>query len=114
MCIDYTRINPLLVRPAQPLPTVDSMFVKLSGCKIFAALDFRQGFHQNRLTKSSRPLTAFITPFGLFEYSVMPFGLNTAPIAFQNNMQHAFHDLIENGSCQIYIDDLLIAAKTEK
>ncbi|GKT16622.1 hypothetical protein ADUPG1_010956 [Aduncisulcus paluster] len=107
LCVDYRRLNKLIKSESLISPNMEMAFRNLKDCKWFATLDFRSGFHQIKLTKKSRKLTAFVTPFGTFEYTVMPFGVSTAPKVFMSAVYDAFEDLIATNRCYIYIDDVV-------
>ena len=108
-CVDFRKLNSITVFDAEPMPDVDAMFAKLSGHKFFSRLDLSKGYWQVPLTQSSRPLTAFQTPQGLFQFTKMPFGLVTAPATFCRLMREVLHNLanVEN-----FIDDILVYTET--
>jgi hypothetical protein len=70
-CVDSQKLNSITVFDAEPMPDVDAMFAKLSGHKFFCRLDLSKGYWQVPLTQSSRPLTAFQTLQGLFQFTKM-------------------------------------------
>ena len=113
MVIDYRRLNAATEKDAYPLPHIDSILQSLSKANYISALDLRSGYHNIVLDEESRPLTAFTVPgAGLYEFTVMPFGLCNAPATFQHIMQTLFRDLINSGKVFIYLDDILVAAET--
>ena len=65
-----------------PLPKIDEMYAKLRGAKVFSTIDHRSGYHHITLGKSSRAKTAFVTPFGKYEFLMVPFGLAQTPAYF--------------------------------
>ena len=79
MCTDYRDINKVTVKDSFPLPLIQILIDKLDGAKYFIAMDMKAGFHQIRMESASCEITAFATPDGLFEYTVVPFGLVNAP-----------------------------------
>ena len=93
--------------PPQPCPLAN-FSSELEGCTVFSTLDLKNGYLQVPLKKSVVPKTAIITPFGLFEFLGMPFGLNNAGMTFQRFMDQIFNGL---GFTFIYMDDILVASK---
>ena len=66
-----------------PLPKIDEMYANLCGAKIFTTLDLRSGYYHIALDKESKAKTAFVTPFGKYEFNAVPFGLAQTPAYFQ-------------------------------
>ena len=94
LCIDFRKVNELQKEvitagktkgqiSIHPLPKIDEMYVKLKGAKVFSTIDLRSGYHHIALGKSLRAKTAFVTPFGKYEFLMVPFGLAQAPAYFQ-------------------------------
>ncbi|KAJ9524354.1 hypothetical protein QJQ45_008542 [Haematococcus lacustris] len=107
MCIDYRQLNKITLRDQYPLPRIDDLFDKLSGCKVFSSLDLQAGYHQIRITPEDVPKTAFRTPEGHFQFKVLCFGLTNAPATFQRVMNDAFATVL--GKCAlVYLDDILV------
>ena len=78
MCVDYRELNKRMRQDAFPLPTCDAVFDKLDGVKFLSSLDLQAGYWQIRIDPKDRYKTAFATPFGLYEFNIMPFGLCSA------------------------------------
>jgi hypothetical protein len=95
---------------AYPMPRVDEMIDKLRSARYLTTLDLSRGYWWVPVSKESQPLTAFVTPFGLYQFRVMPFGLNGAPATFQRLMDHVLRGLEE--SSVAYIDDVVIFSPT--
>ncbi|KAJ9522018.1 hypothetical protein QJQ45_005056 [Haematococcus lacustris] len=70
MCIDYRQLNKLTLRDQYPLPRIDDLFDRLSGCSVFPSLDLQAGCHQIRITLEDVPKTAFKTPEGHFQFKL--------------------------------------------
>ena len=92
-----------------PLPNGKDVLHRLKGSKFFGRIDLRKGFHQIPLHEKACYLTAFTTPFGLYEYITMPFGLQNPAGYLQKQLEIVLQSIPE---CVIYIDDILIHAET--
>ena len=77
-CGDYRRLNTQTILDQYPLPNLADFTSRLNGCTIFTKLDLTKGYYQVPMAKGDIPKTAVITPFGLFEWIRMPFGLRNA------------------------------------
>ena len=77
-------------------------------------LDIRWGYNNVRLKQGDEGKAAFMTNRGLFELTVMFFGLMNSPVTFQAMMDDYFEDLINKGGIVIYMDDILIHMKTKE
>ena len=111
LCVDYRRLNALIVKDKFPLPVIDEFMDELAGAKWFTSLDMRSGFHQIRMNSLDQYKTAFQTHHGHYEYKVMPYGLTGAPATFQSVMNHVLAPLLRK-CVVVFIDDILIYNKT--
>ena len=108
-CGDYRRLN-LATKPDKyPLPSILDLSAKLHGCQFFSSIDLIKGYYQVPMAEEDIAKTAIITPFGLWEYCFMPFGLMNAAQTFQRLMDGLFRHL---PFVFTYLDDHLIASKT--
>ena len=111
--IDYTKVNQSLLRRPVHFPGPDALLKKIeNGTKYFLTADFVSGFHQIPLTQESRHLTTFMCEEGLFQFTVLPMGLNTSGDDFNHCTdtllaEHQKHSLK-------LIDDLLLMSGTKK
>jgi hypothetical protein len=87
---------------------------KLAGAKVFSKMDVRWGYNNIRIKEGDEWKAAFRTNLGLFEPTVMFFGLTNSPATFQSFMNHIFHDLIAQGHVAVYMDDILIFTETDE
>lgn len=111
MCVDYRQLNAKTRRDAYPLPRIEETLDALGGAKYFSTLDLASGYNQVPVAEGDRAKTAFCTPFGLFEYNRMPFGLCNAPGTFQRLMERIFGDQSFQ-TLLLYLDDVVVYAST--
>lgn len=113
MCVDYKLLNKKLIPDKFPLARIDEIHDNLGRAKYFSILDLHAGYHQIPLEKESRPLTAFSTDTGFYQWKVLPFGINIAPASFSRMMTMAFSKLNPE-RVLIYMDDLIVIGFNEK
>lgn len=111
MCVDYRQLNAKTRKDAFPLPRIEESLDMLCGARWFSTMDLASGYNQVPVSEADRAKTAFCTPFGLFEWNRMPFGLCNAPSTFQRLMQRMFGDQ-QCQSVLLYLDDIVIFAST--
>jgi len=111
MCVDYRKLNANTRKDAYPLPRVEESLDALADSKWYTSLDLAAGYHQVAMDERDQYKTAFTTPFGLYEFKKMPFGLCTAPATFQRLMQSGMNDLMFQ-VLLVYLDDILVFSRT--
>lgn len=108
-CVDFRRINEILVSDAEPIPRTDIMFTEVGTRRYFSKFDLTKGYWQVPLAQASRPITAFSTQSGHFQFIYMPFGIKTASAVFTRLMRTLLQGI---GNVVHYIDDVLVATNT--
>ena len=106
-CGDYRRLNCSTEDDRYPVPRIHDFTANLAGKAVFSKVDLVKGFHQVPVSPEDVPKTAVITPFGLFEFVRMPFGLKNAAQSFQRLMDSVLQDL---DFVFVYLDDILVAS----
>ena len=109
--IDYRVLNKIKQKFVWPMPRAEDIFSKLNSAKYFYTLKHSAGYHYIHLNEDSIPKTAFISPFGKYEYLKVPFGLAQALGYFQELMNKVLKDLPFGTA---YLDDITIYSKTAK
>src|SRR5215467_10927235 len=113
-CQDYRYLNEHTIKNAYPIPLITTIMDKLEGAKYFTKLDIRQGYNNIRIHDGDQWKAAFKTPFGLFEPTVMFFGMTNSPATFQHMMNTIFAKMIDKNQIVVYMDDILIFSPTLK
>jgi hypothetical protein len=113
VCVDYTSINKHWLKDPFPLPRIDQIIDSTAGCARLSFLDAYSGYNQIKLKKEDEKKIAFITPYGVFCYQVMPFGLKNAGATYQRIMQNCLRSQIGR-NIQVYIDDMVITTRKEE
>ena len=112
ICGDYkATLNKQIEAVEYALPRAEDIFNRLNGCAYFSKLDLSSAYNQLSLDEEAQTLTTISTPFGLFKYTVLPFGIATAPAIFQRTM-----DYILRGMDFVfgYLDDIVVGGATEQ
>jgi hypothetical protein len=110
MCVDYRALNEVTIKNKYPLPRIEDLFDQLKGARVFSKIDLRSGYHQLRIQPSDIAKTAFITRYGLYEYTVMSFGLINAPAYLMNKVFMEYLDKF----VVVFIDDILLYSRNEE
>jgi hypothetical protein len=110
MCVDYTSLNKACPKVPFPLPLIDQIVDSTTGCETLSFLDAYSGYHQIKMKESDQLVTSFITPFGMYCYVTMLFGLRNAGATYQRCMQHVFREHI-GPTVKAYVDDIVVKSK---
>ncbi|XP_072768318.1 uncharacterized protein [Nerophis lumbriciformis] len=105
-CNDFRKLNEISLYDAYPMPRVDELIERLGPARFISTLDLTKGYWQVPLTERAKPKTAFSTPEGLFQYTVLPFGIHGAPATFQRMMDRVLQPHQEYAAA--YLDDIVI------
>jgi hypothetical protein len=107
MCVDYTSLNKACPKVPYPLPRIDQIVDSTAGCKTLSFLDAYSRYHQIKMKESDQLATSFITPFGMYCYTTMLFGLRNAGATYQRCMNHMFGEHIGQ-TVEAYVDDIVV------
>jgi hypothetical protein len=111
MCVDYRSLNDVTIKNKYPLPRIEDLFDQMRGARVFSKIDLRSGYNQMKIKPSDIPKTAFSTRYGLYEFTVMSFGLTNAP-ACMNMMNKVFMEYLDK-FVVVFIDDILIYSRND-
>ena len=110
-CGEYRLLNAATTNDRYPVPHIQNFNANLDGCSVFSKIDLCNGYHQIPVVPDDIHKTAVITPFGLFEFLRMPFGLSNAGQTFQRLMDHILRGL---PFTFVYMDDILVASRNHE
>ena len=108
--MDYRKLNQVAKFDAYPMPRVEELIDTVGPATVILTLDLAKGYWQIPMAEDSKDKTAFIMPFGLFEFEVMPFGLHNAPATFQRMINHVLRDCWSFS--RAYLDDIVIFSRS--
>src|SRR3954462_9506688 len=95
MCVDYFPLNLATINNKYPLPKINDLYDQLAGSSVFSKMDLRLGYPQIKIRNEDIPKTAFTTRYGLYEYTIMSFGLTNAPATFSRMMNSIFMEYLD-------------------
>ena len=105
-CVDYRKVNDVSRFDAYPMPRVDELLDRLGTARFFTTLDLTKGYWQIPMSPESKEITAFSTPYGLYQFRTLPFGLFGAPATFQRLMDRVLRPHAAYAAA--YLDDVII------
>ena len=104
-CTDFRKVNDKTKSDSFPIPRIADCIDQIGNAKFVSTFDMLKGYWQVPLTQRAREISAFVTPSGLYQYKVMPFGMKNAPATFQRMVNKLVQDI---DGCEGYIDDVVI------
>jgi hypothetical protein len=113
LCMDYHALNEVTVKNKYPLPRIDDLFNQLYGACVFSKTDLQLGYHQLKVRECDIPKTAFVSRYGLYELTVMSFGLTNARAYFMYVMNKVFMEYLDK-FVVVFIDDILVYSRSEE
>jgi hypothetical protein len=90
MCVDYRSLNDVIMKNKYPLPRIEDLFDQMRGARVFSKIELRPGYHQMKISPSDIPKTILSTQYGLYEFTIMSFGLTNAPAYFMDLKNKVF------------------------
>jgi hypothetical protein len=113
LCVDYRALNEVTINNKYPLPRIDDIFNQLCGACVFSKIDLRSGYHQLKVRECDIPKTLFVLRYGLYEFTVMSFGLTNEPAYFMYIMNKVFMEYMDK-FIVVFIDDILVYSRNEE
>lgn len=104
------KLNAITVKYSYPLPRIDDILDQLDGNSWFSSLDLKSEYWQVKIRQEDKEKTAFSIGNGLWQFTVMPFGLCNAPVTFERLMEKILRGLLSK-ICLVYLDDVVIFGK---
>lgn len=111
VCVDYRRLNTCTIPDRYPLPRIDDLLHLAKSLPYMSSLDLQSGYWQIPVHSEDREKTGFITPFGVYHFNRMPFGLRNAPSTFQRMMDR-FKISLARINLLVYLDDIIIRSSS--
>ena len=104
-CTDFRKVNDKTKSDSFPIPRIADCIDQIGNAKFVSTFHMLKGYWQVPLTQRAREISAFVTPSGLYQYKVMPFGMKNAPATFQRMVNKLVRNI---DGCEGYIDDVVI------
>jgi len=114
MVMDYHSLNEQTVKNNYPLPLITDLIDNMGSKRIFTKMDLWWGFNNIRIKERDKWKGVFTTYIGLFEPTVMFFGMTNLPATFQAMMNEILRDLVNKGKVAAFVDDMLVRTETKE
>ncbi|KAJ8026574.1 hypothetical protein HOLleu_31450 [Holothuria leucospilota] len=108
-CTDYRKVNAVTRTDSYPIPRIDDCIDRIGKATYVSKFDLLKGYWEIPLTERARKISAFVTPDGLFQYKVVPFGMKNSQMTFKRLVNNLTSDL-EN--CEVYVNDLIVCSNS--
>ncbi|XP_027905968.1 uncharacterized protein LOC114165580 [Vigna unguiculata] len=112
MCVDFTNLNTACPKDSYPLPNIDTLVDRVSGCGLLSFMDAYSGYNQIRMHPEDEDKTAFMGIKANFCYLVMPFGLKNAGATYQRMMDRILQPMLGR-NVEAYVDDMVVTSTRE-
>jgi hypothetical protein len=113
MCVDYTNLNEACKKDPFELLRIDQVVDSIAGCSLLCFLNFYFGYHQIPFKEQEQMKTSFITQFGAFCYTTMPFRLKSVGATYQRGIQWCLHSQLGRNA-EAYIDNVVIKTREDE
>jgi hypothetical protein len=107
LCMDYRVLNEVTIKNKYPLPRIDDLFDQLHGACVFSKIDLQSRYHQLKVQECDIPKSALVSRYGLYEVTVMSFGLTNALAYFMYMMNKVFMEYLDK-FVVVFINDILV------
>ena len=114
MVQNYRHINQWTIKNRYPLPLITNILDGVGSKKVFTKLDLRWRYNNIKIKEEDKQKIAFTTHIGVYELTVIYFGLTNSPATFQTIMNNLFHDMVNQENTATFIDDIIVATEMEK
>ena len=112
MCFHYRQLNKVTIMNKYHLPRIDDLFDQLQRASYFSKIDLRMGYSQIRVRGDDVPKMTSQTRYGHYEFLVMSFCLNNAPVAYIDLINNVFRNNIDS-FVLVFIDDIFVYSNNE-
>jgi hypothetical protein len=113
LCMDYHALNEVTMKNKYLLPRIADIFDQLCGACVFSKINLQSRYHQLKIRECDISKTAFVLRYGLYEYTVMSFGLTNVPAYFMYLMNKVFMEYLDKFFV-VFIDDILVHSRSEE